>query len=90
MKFLVLCALVLLCSVVNAQAPGLPFAHVHAEGVTFGVPWVYDQSGILQDETVTPSPVVGYQITAFDWAGRDPDLLFHSDDVVIHVDFGRR
>lgn len=77
----------LLLMLAPIQAPNFPFAHVHAEGVTLGVPWVFDQEGFLQGETVTPSPFKGYQITAFDWAGRDPDLLFHTDNVVIVMTF---
>jgi hypothetical protein len=72
------------------QAPQFPYAHVHAEGVVLGVPWVYDQEGFLQGETVTPSPFKGYQITAFDFAGRDPDLVFHSDETVMIITFPAR
>lgn len=86
MKSILLAALVLLMLVSGASQP---IAHIHAHGITLGMPWTYDQSGVLQRIDFEPSPWKGYGITRFDFAGRVPDNVFHTDDFYYEVTWSR-
>ena len=87
MKYLALCALILLCSAANAQAPRMPVAHLHVEGVILGQPYAWDDYGVLQGITSVPSPWLGYTITSFDFVGRQPDDQLHTDEFTYTVDW---
>lgn len=65
----------------------MPTAHLHVEGVILGVPFEWDDYGVLQGITSVPSPWAGYTITSFDFVGRQPDDQIHTDEFVYTVDW---
>ena len=74
---------------VAAPAPQ-PIAHVHVHGVTAGMPWEYNQSGVLVGIASVPTFIHGYVLTSLEWAGREPDLVLHTYNVAWEVNWTTR